>query len=82
MNQYSSKPKNIRLKPPKQYKTRLQFTVSYLKCKYCGKDYIKNGKEKNGRQYPILIGVVSLVAFFAFRSIITLRTHKKGYIKT
>ncbi len=50
MNLHSTKPKNLRLKPLKQDKARLQVTVSELKCKYCGKDCIKNGKEKNGQQ--------------------------------
>lgn len=50
MNLHSTKPKNLRLKPLKQYKAGVQVTVSELTCKYCGKDCIKNGKEKNGQQ--------------------------------
>jgi hypothetical protein len=46
MNLHSIKPKNLRLKPLKQDKGRVQVTVSELTCKYCGKDCIKNGKEK------------------------------------
>ena len=50
MNLHSIKPKNLRLKPLKQDKGRVQVTVSELTCKYFGKDCIKNGKEKNGQQ--------------------------------
>lgn len=44
------KSKNRPLKLLKQDKARLQVTVSELKCKYCGKKCIKNGKERNGQQ--------------------------------
>ena len=50
MNLHPTKPKKLLLKPIKQEKPIPHVAVSELKCKFCGKDCIKNGKEKNGQQ--------------------------------
>ena len=50
MNLPPASPKNHRLASLKLEKTHSHVTDSVVKCRYCGKNCIKNGKEKSGQQ--------------------------------
>lgn len=50
MHLHSISPKNHRLASLKSEKTHPHVADSVVRCRYCGRNFVKNGKEKSGQQ--------------------------------